>query len=57
MTTELLHQRIVAEGPRDDGPDERSQEDYEYVSSYLEAAKTFVRDAASQGRGIVYYIG
>jgi hypothetical protein len=57
VSVELLHQRILVDGPHGDGPDDRSQQDFEYVSQYLAAAKEFLREVASKGRGIVYYIG
>lgn len=39
------------------GLDDRLERDIEYVTHYLPAAQNFVREAASAGRGVMYYIG
>lgn len=57
VTTDFLRQRILVEGRHGDGPDERSQQDFEYVSDHLAHAKEFTKEVADQGRAIVYYIG
>ena len=57
VTVSFLRQRMLVEGVRGEGPDERSQENFDYVSQYLADAQAFLKEVASEGRAIVYYIG
>ena len=40
-----------------EGADDRSEDDFDYVHSYLTRAVSFAEKVAHDGRGIVYYIG
>lgn len=57
VTRDFLHQRILVEGAWGDGPTDRAEQEFEYVSEYLDEAKAFVQHVADDDRAIVYYIG
>jgi len=57
ITTEELRHYFLVRGHWGDGPDDRAQQDLEYVAQYLEGAQSFTAQVAQAGRGIVYYIG
>ena len=57
ITTEELRHHFLVRGLWGSGPDDRAQQDFEYVAHYLEHARSFTAEVAQAERGIVYYIG
>jgi len=54
ITSLALEQHFKREG---DWINDRSEEDFRYVSAYLDYAIAFTEKVANDARGIVYYIG
>ncbi len=54
VTVEELHDHFQLDGA---WRDERSEQDFEYVNSFLPRALSFVEGVAADDRAIVYYIG
>jgi len=55
VSADLVRERLLEH--RRYGNDDRTQQDIEYVTSFLPEAQAFTRRVADEGRAILYYIG
>lgn len=57
VTPALVRERLFAERSPGFGPDDRAQQDVDYVCHYLPQAQEFTQRVADEGRSILYFIG